>query len=99
MNNYLDLLNDNFFEIEEVLNKSSKEINKKHFEFIILLVKLFDNLINFEEFEKFYDKLFEGLNENDVNLLNEIFKLEIKDILEFRDNNLCIKQILKKERK
>ena len=100
MNSYGNILNANHFEIGEILKNCSKEINKKHFEFLMLLVKLFDNLISFEEFEEFYDELFKGLTENDINLLDKIFKLEIKDIIEFKDkNNLWVKKKNTQKRK
>ena len=93
MNNYFDLFGIKNYEIEEMLSSQSELVNQKHFEFLMIMIRLFDNLIDFEEFEKFYNKLFEGLNEDEVNSLDKILKLEVKNIIEFKDkNNLWVKE-------
>ena len=93
MNSYYSLINNDYFEIEEILSNQSDSIKQRHFEFLMLMVKLFDNLIDFEEFEICYENLFENLKKNEIDILDKILKLEIKNIIEFKDkNNLWIKE-------
>ena len=73
--------------IEGILEKQSNEFNDKYFDFLFLLVRLTDNLINFDRFERMYKNLFIGLNKTEIYLFDKITKMYMQNMIEIKDNN------------
>ncbi len=83
----LYLMNETERLIEGILEKQSNEFNDKYFDFLFLLVRLTDNLINFDRFERMYKNLFIGLNKTEIYLFDKITKMYMQNMIEIKDNN------------
>ena len=69
-------------EIDIILNKESKSFNDKYMDFMLLVVRLMNDLIEYEEFKSLYNNLYFGLKKEQIKKFEKITRLYLENILE-----------------
>ena len=69
-------------EIDKILKKESKLFNDKYMDYMFLIVRLMNDLIEYEEFKSLYNNLYFGLNKEQIKKFEKITRLYLENILE-----------------